>query len=199
VSAVSEFLKDIDRSRSLSRPSKLRLRIIGSTALMLQADYERGTADSDVLETDAVTPEVKDRLLGIAGKGTALHTRHRLYVDVVARGIPFLPNVPRCHLLTELNESLKHLEFEVLDVVDVVVSKLKRFNANDVSGDIRAMVDLGLIEHQTLLARFRSAVDVFSGDARAEDFPRYVKNLHRVERDHLLVAETEIDLPSWIA
>jgi hypothetical protein len=49
-----------------------------------------------------------------------------------------------------------------------------------------------------LVERFRAAVDAFSGDARAEDLPRYVRNLHRVERDFLLVPETEIELPDWI-
>jgi hypothetical protein len=45
------------------------------------------------------------------------------------------------------------------------------------------MADLSLIDHARLVERFRSAVDVFSGDARAEDLPAYVKNLNRIERD----------------
>jgi hypothetical protein len=85
----------------------------------------------------------------------------------------------------------------VLDVVDVVVSKLKRFNANDQS-DIDAMIERGLVPHDRLIDRFRAAVDEFMGDARAEDLPKYVANLHRVERDMLVVPETEIELPSWI-
>jgi hypothetical protein len=64
--------------------------------------------------------------------------------------------------------------------------------------DIRAMADLSRIDHARLLERFRSAVDVFSGDARAEDLPSYVRNLNRVERDYLLVPESEIELPEWV-
>jgi hypothetical protein len=85
----------------------------------------------------------------------------------------------------------------VLDVVDVVVAKLKRFHANDRS-DIEAMVERDLVHHEALLARFRSAVDSYAADARADDLPRYVKNLHVVERDFLGVGETEIELPGWI-
>ena len=48
--AVEAFLKDIDAAWP-SAHAKIRLRIIGSTALMLQTSYERGTKDSDVLET----------------------------------------------------------------------------------------------------------------------------------------------------
>jgi hypothetical protein len=102
----------------------------------------------------------------------------------------------RCSV-REINRVLDHLELRVLDVVDVVVSKLKRYHANDQS-DIDAKIDLGLVPHERLVERFRAAFDVFSGDARAEDLPKYVANLHRVERDMLVVTETEIELPSWI-
>ncbi|MGA2079014.1 MAG: hypothetical protein ABSH53_00120 [Holophaga sp.] len=46
------------------------------------------------------------------------------------------------------------------------------------------------------LAHFR--VEALDGDARAEDLPRYVKNLHRIERDLFFVEESEIELPDWI-
>jgi hypothetical protein len=60
------------------------------------------------------------------------------------------------------------------------------------------MIDRNLVLPARLVSRFRAAVDLFSGDARAEDLPRYVRNLHRVERDMLGVPETEIELPDWI-
>jgi len=73
-----------------------------------------------------------------------------------------------CHPLADLNRELTRFQIEVLDVVDTVVSKLKRFSVNDIS-DIQAMAKMGLIDHPRLIERFRSAVDVFSGDDRAED------------------------------
>lgn len=164
---------------------------------MPQTGYQRGTKDSDVLETVSMTAEIKDQLITLAGIGTELHARHKLYIDIVSPGLPFLPQAPRYHSLDELNLGLNQFEAEVLDVVDTVVSKLKRFSANDIS-DIQAMANLGLVDHDTLIARFRSAVDMFSMDARADDVPQYIANLHRIERDHLLVAETPIELPHWI-
>jgi hypothetical protein len=163
---------------------------------MLQTDYERGTKDSDVLETHDVTADVKKRLLDLAGAGTDLHTRHRIYLDVVPNGIPFLSQRAVYHGLTDLNATLRHLELEVLDVVDVVVAKLKRFHANDRS-DIAAMVDLDLVPHEQLVSRFREAADSFAGDARVEELPRYLGNLHIVERDFLFVEPTDLDLPEW--
>lgn len=92
---------------------------------------------------------------------------------------------------------MKHFEIEALDVVDVIVTKLKRFNANDVS-DVSAMVAGGWLKHPEMIERFRRAVDGFSMDARAEDLPHYVKNLHAVERDYFRVPPSQIELPDWI-
>ena len=69
--------------------------------------------------------------------------------------------------------------------------------ANDIS-DIVAMVELEQVDHSRLVDRFRAAVDAYAMDARAEDLPRYVRNLHRIERDHFQTTETPIELPSWI-
>lgn len=194
MSIIRDFLQDVDRQWSRTGPPKIRLRIIGSAALMLQSSYRRGTKDSDVLETAQLTDAIKRDLLVLAGAGTPLHLRHRLYIDIVASGLPFLPQAPQCH---PLNLSLRHFDIEVLDIVDVIVSKLKRFNVND-ADDIRAMVDMGLVHHRKLIDRFQNAVDIYTMDARAEDLPTYVRNLHRVERDHFGTTETEIDLPDWI-
>lgn len=193
------FLQEIDRrwERPDSQVGKIRLRVIGSAALMLQTNYQRGTKDSDVLETAHITEDIKGRLFKLAGQGTELHTRHKVYLDIVWGGLPFLPQSPVCHLLVELNQSLQHFEVEVLDIVDVVVSKLKRFSANDIS-DIRAMVDKGLVGHSMLIERFAAAVDFYSMDARAGDLPKYVQNLNRIERDCFFVPETTIELPEWI-
>ena len=49
-----------------------------------------------------------------------------------------------------------------------------------------------------MLCRFRAAVDAYSLDARAEDLPLYIRNLHTVERDFLEVVESEIELPGWM-
>lgn len=194
MSAFEDLFREIDARWALGAQSIL---IIGSTALMAQTRYRRGTKDSDILETLDLPLDRQRHLAEVAGRGTDVHRRHGLYVEVVANGIPFLPRPPRWRELEALNAQLRHLRVQVLDVVDVVVSKLKRLNANDLA-DIDAMAGLGLVPHAELLERFRTAVDGFAGDARAEDLPRYVRNLHRIERDLLGAAETEIELPDWI-
>ena len=194
--AIDDLLTEVDHLWGGPTTTKIRLPIIGCSALMLQANYERGTKDGDVLETDHLTPETRDRLLALAGQGSDLHARHRFYVDLVSGGLPFLPRAPVWHDVPDLNARLTHFRIEVLDVIDVVVSKLKRFHVND-QADIDAMVERDLVPHQRLIARFKAAVEAYEMDARIEELPKYIENLHRVERDMLGVSETDIDLPGW--
>jgi hypothetical protein len=197
VSALSDFLAEIDERWDAPAGRRIRLSMIGSAALMLQTDYDRGTKDGDILETAEIDPVTRQGLLELAGKDTRLHARHKIYLEIVAGGLPFLPQRPRWHDPPALNARLSNFEIEVLDVVDVVVSKLKRFNSND-QMDIEAMVERGLVAHDELLTRFRAAVDYYTLDARADDLPEYVSNLNRIERDVLGVPESVIDLPDWL-
>lgn len=192
-----DFFRELDAAWGARSEERVRLRIIGSAALMLQTDYVRGTKDSDVLETADLTSEIKGKLLTLGGKGSRLFERHRMYLEIVAPGIPFLPQGALWHPLDGLNGALQSFEIAALDVVDVVVSKLKRAHAADMD-DVAEMVDRGLVPHARLIERFRSAVDVFTHDARASDLPRYIAALHRVERDFFAASPTEIDLPDWL-
>jgi len=197
MSRIADFFADLDRQWRAAPSTPVPLRLIGSTALMLQTRYERGTKDSDILETGELTAEVRASLLAVAGPGTPLHTRHRMYLEFVLGGIPFLPQRPTWHRVDVPGLALRHLEVHALDIVDVVVSKLKRFSASDL-GDIAAMIERGHVAHGDLVARFLAAVDMFAYDARGDDLPGVIDNLHRVERDLLGVDETSIALPSWI-
>lgn len=188
---------DVDRRWSWSAETKINLQIIGSSALMLQAAYQRGTKDSDILETAELDELIKARLLELAGPGTALSRRRGMYIEFVASGLPLLPQAPQWIELPNLDRDLVHFHIQVLSVVDVVVSKLKRLHAADLA-DIDAMLDLNLVSHEVLIDRFRAAVDWFLMDARAKDLSKCIENLNRVERDLFGVAETEIELPDWI-
>jgi hypothetical protein len=196
VSLIEGFFEELDRRWDASTAGRIPLRVIGSTALMLQTEYERGTKDGDVLQTSDLTDDITKRLLVLAGPGTFLHTKHRVYIEIVPNGFPFLPQTPMWIAVPALAQ-LRSFDVRVLSVVDVVVSKLKRFHAND-AADIEAMIEAGRVPHDELITRFRDAVDYWQCDARAEDLPACVANLHRIERDFFDVDETEIELPSWI-
>jgi len=195
VEIIKEFFTELDKNWPLAAAEKVQLRVIGSAALMLGTGYSRGTKDSDILETAAIAGDVRRELLALAGRGSVLAVKYRLYLDIVGHAIPFLPQRP--NFKPAGLARLKHFEVVVLDVTDVVVSKLKRFSAND-AADIRAMAERGLLQPAALAARFQAAADAFSIDARAEDLPKYVRNLHSVERDFLGVPESDIRLADWL-
>jgi hypothetical protein len=192
--AVERLLVDVSNAWQLdARPT---LKFIGCSALLLRTNYDRGTKDGDVLQTAALDSKSREHPLALAGKGTALAYRSRVYIEIVGSGVPFLPQSPKWHPVAIAGMS-DTLAVEALDVVDVVVSKLKRFHGDD-RADVEAMISRKLVPHELLIERFRSAVDVWADGAAADDLPRYVRNLHQVERDMFVVDETEIELPSWV-
>lgn len=128
---------------------------------------------------------------------TKLAKKHNFYLDIVGQGVPFLPHPILFHPLEKLNERLDNFRIEVLDITDVVVSKLKPFRAQDVD-DIRQMVLLNLLDAKKLIRRFMAAKEYWLMDARSEDLPQCLENLNTVLRDFLEAREISIEWPSWI-
>ncbi len=149
MTVIEEFLREIDGAWGPST-EKIGLRVIGSTALMLQTSYHRGTKDTDILETDELTDEIRTRLLELAGHETAIYKRRHIYVDVVRRAIAFRRQNTLYIPLPSLNASLRCFQVEVMSIVDVVISKLARFNPND-KLDIDAMIGLDLVTRQDVV------------------------------------------------
>jgi hypothetical protein len=197
VTVFDAFFADIDGRWGESTTRAIPLRLIGSSALMLQEPrYQRGTKDSDVWETESLTPIIREKLIELAGRDSAIHRRHHMYLDIVRAGLPLLPQQPLWHPAA-FRPPLRHFDTYVPDIVDVVTSKLIRFNADDAS-DIEAMVDAGRVMHERLIERFRAAVDIYQDGADAWRLPKAIENLNRVERDMLGVPETPIELPAWL-
>lgn len=193
---TEEFLCAIDAAWEWPMDARIELRVLGSSALFLQCDYNRGTKDSDIIETAQLAGDVVSRLQALAGRGTPLHGRHRLYLDVLGARFPFLPPEPMWWPLPELTARMAHFSVAVLDPTDVAISKLARFHANDVQ-DVRHMIRRDFIDHAEFVARFQAAIDEFAMDSRSEDYWKYVQRLHQVERDFFGVPESAIELPSW--
>jgi hypothetical protein len=92
---ISEFLSELDDRWPEDGPKKMVLKLIGSAALMLQANYVRITKDADVLQVEPLTPELCGRLEKLAGRGSDLARRHNMYLEFVSPGLPFLPRAPK--------------------------------------------------------------------------------------------------------
>jgi hypothetical protein len=70
--AIEAFFREIDARWTARHVTRIRLPIIGSAALLLQTDYERGTKDGDVLRTPSLSADAQEQLLALAGRGTRL-------------------------------------------------------------------------------------------------------------------------------
>ena len=86
---LDDFFRELDRAWSGSSTKPIPLHLIGSTALMLQARYSRGTKESDLLETMTLTPEVQRQLMTLAcdARGSKLpeivENLHRVERDMI--------------------------------------------------------------------------------------------------------------------
>jgi hypothetical protein len=194
---ISEFLSELDDRWPEDGREKIVLKLIGSAALMLQTNYVRVTKDADVLQVEPLTPELCGRLEKLAGRGSDLDRRHNMYLEFVSPGLPFLPRGPKWRDLAGIDQ-FEHFHLQALDIVDVVVSKLARFSANDVQ-DIDAMIAQGLVPHSALIERFRAAVESYEMDARADRLTRYIARLHQIERDQFGLPPTNIEIPAGVA
>lgn len=195
---LDDFLIELDQLWVPLGEEPYPLHLIGSMALFLQSNYRRGTKDNDILEVSSMSQNLTKQLQKIGGQGSRLAKKHRLYLDIVGSGIPFLPHPPIFHDIEPINAKLKNFSIKALDITDVVISKLKIFRAQDVE-DISRMVSMGMIDNEKLVSRFLSAMDRWSIDARAYDLPQYLENLHTVQRDMLFVEEVKVELPRWIS
>jgi hypothetical protein len=172
---------------------RIQLRIVGSTALFLQTPYRRGTRDSDVVQTFDFDRELREMLVRLAGPGTTLALRHGVHLEFVGEAILFLPEEPAWVRWL----SLDNVDVSLLDPTDVVVAKLIRLHGDDLR-DIDAMIELGVVAHESVVVRFRSALTRYGTSGQGDKLHRAVDNLHRVERDLFSVDETQIEIPGWM-
>ena len=92
-------------------------------------------------------------------------------------------------VLADYGQRLENFTVHVLDIADVVVTKLKRFNPKDRT-DIRAMIDQGDVDHARVVDRFGEVIARYRFDGMGRNRTRMAANLNEVERDWFLVDET---------
>ena len=81
----------------------------------------RTTSDVDFL---GVVPNVQSHLIEIAGKGTDLHRKHKLYLDAVTVATP--PEDYEQRLVPMFPGIWTHLRLHALEAHDLALSKLER-------------------------------------------------------------------------
>jgi Nucleotidyltransferase of unknown function (DUF6036) len=154
------FLDEADRA--LSGP--VDLHCLGGFVVSVCFGLTRPTADLDVL---AMTPpERLHELLAVAGKGSVLARRYRLYIDHVT--VATVPDGYGSRLRPIFPGRFDRLRFFVLDPYDLALAKLERNNEVD-RDDLRLLATAVPLDADVLRERYRRELRPLLGNPVRED------------------------------
>jgi len=142
----ASFLRELDELLK----AVVELHCLGGFVVTQQYGIGRETSDIDFLS--AVARSREDNVEVLAGLGSALHRKYRVYLQFVSIA------TPPCNYATRLQpmflgESWKRLRLLALDATDIALSKLER-NADRDRDDVLRLARAGLVDPQTLKARY---------------------------------------------
>jgi hypothetical protein len=137
------FLDDLDRE--LEAPAELHC--MGGFAVIQAYGLARATADIDIL---AVVPH-RVPIYDIAGRGSALHRKHGVYLDFVT--VATVPEDYESRLSPLYPGFWSRLRLFVLEAHDLALSKLERNFERDRS-DVHHLARSGYLQAATLRSRY---------------------------------------------
>lgn len=154
------FFQEIDRK--LTEP--INLECLGGFVITQIYGLERTTADVDVI---SVTPKTKSELLlKIAGKGSKLHQKYKVYFDLV--GIAQLPE-NYDERLTEIYPNVfKYLHLFALDAYDIALAKIERNIQRD-RDDVKFLAKTVPFDLKVLQERYEKELRPILGNPNRED------------------------------
>ncbi|SPF38470.1 conserved hypothetical protein [Candidatus Sulfopaludibacter sp. SbA4] len=110
----------------------------------------RTTSDVDFL---GAVPDVRREITEIAGKGSALHQKYRVYLDAVTVATP--PESYEERLLPMFPGAWVHLRLDALEAHDLALSKLERNMELD-RQDVQHLARAGHLKPEVLRERYFS-------------------------------------------
>jgi hypothetical protein len=108
----------------------------------------RTTGDVDFL---CVVPNIRLNLTELAGNGSSLHRKHRVYLDPVTVVTP--PENYTERLVPMFSGAWPHLRLHGLEVHDLALSKLERNHERDRS-DVQVLAQARLLKRDVLRERY---------------------------------------------
>jgi hypothetical protein len=128
----------------------VELRCLGGFVVTQQYGLGRETSDIDFLSVIAQSPE--DNIETLAGLGSALHRKYRLYMQHVTVATPPADYASRMTRMFP-GADWKKLRLFALDATDIALSKLER-NADRDREDFVRLTRAGHIDPQNLKERY---------------------------------------------
>lgn len=147
------FLSDLDAT--VNEP--VDLHCIGGFAVSQYFGLARETADLDVLN---IAPQSsRETILAAAGKGSPLHRKYRVFIDLV--GVVNFPDGYEARLQRAWPVWPK-LRLWIPEAHDLALTKLERSNERDIR-DVMFLAQAGSIHPETLITRFEDEMEMYLG------------------------------------
>jgi len=131
---------------------KIHLHCCGGFVATQFYGVARTTNDIDFL---GVVPHPSGILTELAGKGSVLHRRHKVYLEFVAVNTP--PEDYQERLIPMFPGAWAHLRLYALEAHDLALSKLER-NSDKDRDDIKQLARTGHIKPETMSKRYYKEV-----------------------------------------
>lgn len=145
------FLTDLDAA--LDEPADFHC--IGGFVVSQHYGFSRETADLDVLTV--IPSDAAQRVAELAGKGSPLQKKHRVYIDHV--GVANYPDDYGSRLVRVFPVWPK-VRLWALEPHDLALTKLERSNDRDIR-DVMYLAQAGLINQETLISRFEAELEPY--------------------------------------
>jgi hypothetical protein len=136
---------------------------MGGFVVSLLYGFNRPTADLDIL---SVNPRGARLILEAGIRGSELHRRHRVYLDLV--GIASLPEDYETRLVKMYPKTFRHLRFLALDAYDLALSKIERNIQRD-RDDVKHLALSVPLDTTILQERYRKELRWQLGNPQRED------------------------------
>jgi hypothetical protein len=156
----NSFLADLDAALT----EDVELHSLGGFAITIVYGLARPTADVDVI---AINPRSEiESVIGLAGQGSELHRKHKLYVQLV--GVASVPDGYEERLKEIVPRTFKHLRILALDPYDLALSKLERNTQRD-RDDVRHLARTVPLDLNNLKTLYENELRPFLGNRERED------------------------------
>jgi hypothetical protein len=143
---------------------EVELRCLGGFAAAMRYGLPRPTADVDVITT--VPAGAAGHLLPLAGKGSALHRRHGVYLDFVT--VATVPEDYDRRLVEIFPGTFEHLRLFALDPYDLALAKLERNTQRD-RDDVKFLARTVPFDLKVLKERYEKELRPYLGNPVRED------------------------------
>jgi len=155
-----DFLGELDATAS----GEIVFHCLGGFVITAMYGLARPTADIDVL---SITPaEEREPLIELAGKGSALHRKYRVYLDYVT--VATQPGNYDERLVEMFAGAFRRLRLLALDPYDLALAKLERNLQRD-RDDVKYLAQTLPFDLQLLRDRYTRELRPYLGNPERED------------------------------